>query len=284
MRRLLSLVALAALTACAAAKVNYTDPAGPRFTGGVAAAPEPSPSLRVASLNINMGLHVPGVIALFRQAPELAVADVVLLQEVDSVSVRSIADSLHMAWVYYPSTLHPKTGRDYGNAVLSRHAILADQKIPLPYLARGRRTARAAVAATVEINGQPVRVYSLHLATVIGNSPNQRYEQLQTVLADADRYPTAIIGGDFNDEAVPELALPHGFSWPTRDLPATNAFWTFDHILIKGLPGFRASSTGVVRDAQGASDHRPVWLEMALAPPVSAPLGGAAGGAVSTGP
>jgi endonuclease/exonuclease/phosphatase family metal-dependent hydrolase len=262
-------VALAGLTACAAATVNYTDPAGPRFAGGVASSPGREKTLRVASLNTNMVLHLPEVIALLREDPELGPADIVLLQEVDSVSVHTIADSLHMAWVYYPSTLHPKTGRDYGNAVLSRHAILADQKIPLPYLARGRRTARAAVAATVEINGEPVRVYSLHLATVIGNTPNQRYEQLQTVLADADRYPAAIIGGDFNDEAVPELALPHGFSWPTRDLPATNAFWTFDHFLVKGVPLSPPPAAGVVLDTHGASDHRPIWLELTPAGPLA---------------
>jgi endonuclease/exonuclease/phosphatase family metal-dependent hydrolase len=231
-----------------------------------------------------MGSHLPEVIALLQSSSELELADLVLLQEVDSVSVRTIADALEMAWVYYPATLHPKSQRDYGNAVLSRHPILADQKIPLPYLARGRRTARAAVAATVTVRGQPVRVYSLHLATVIGNTPSQRYEQLRTVLSDADRYPAAIIGGDFNDEAVPELALPHGFSWPTRNLPATNAFWTFDHILVKGLPGVRTASTGVVRDTLGASDHRPVWLELALVPQASTPLAGAAGGPVPTGP
>jgi endonuclease/exonuclease/phosphatase family metal-dependent hydrolase len=275
---------LAALTACAAAKVNYTDPAGPRFAGGVATSPEEETALRVASLNISMGSHLPEVIALLQSSSELELADLVLLQEVDSVSVRTIADALEMAWVYYPATLHPKSQRDYGNAVLSRHPILADQKIPLPYLARGRRTARAAVAATVEVHGQPVRVYSLHLATVIGNTPSQRYEQLRTVLSDADRYPAAIIGGDFNDEAVPELALPHGFSWPTRNLPATNAFWTFDHILVKGLPRIRTASTGVVRDTLGASDHRPVWLELALVPQASTPLAGAAGGPVPTGP
>jgi endonuclease/exonuclease/phosphatase family metal-dependent hydrolase len=283
-RRLLPLMVLAALTACAAAKVNYTDPAGPRFAGGVATSPEEETALRVASLNISMGSHLPEVIALLQSSSELELADLVLLQEVDSVSVRTIADALEMAWVYYPATLHPKSQRDYGNAVLSRHPILADQKIPLPYLARGRRTARAAVAATVEVHGQPMRVYSLHLATVIGNTPSQRYEQLRTVLSDADRYPAAIIGGDFNDEAVPELALPHGFSWPTRNLPATNAFWTFDHILVKGLPRIRTASTGVVRDTLGASDHRPVWLELALVPQASTPLAGAAGGPVPTGP
>ena len=278
-------MALAALTACAAAKVNYTDPAGPRFAGGAAVSRTEETALRVASLNISMGAHLGSVITLLQSTPELELADLVLLQEVDSVSVRTIADSLAMAWVYYPATLHPKSQRDYGNAVLSRHAILADQKLPLPYLARGRRTARAAVAATVEINGQPVRVYSVHLATVIGNTPNQRHEQLRTLLSDADHYPAAIIGGDFNDEAVPELALPHGFTWPTRDLPATNAFWTFDHILVKGLPGFRTASAGVVRDTLGASDHRPVWLELALVAPAGTPLAGSTGGqAPVTGP
>jgi endonuclease/exonuclease/phosphatase family metal-dependent hydrolase len=213
-----------------------------------------------------MGLRLDRVIALLRDSPELRPAGVVLLQEVDSVTVRVIADSLGMAWVYYPATLHPKSGRDYGNAVLSRYPILEDSKVPLPYLARGRRTARAAVAATLDVGGHPIRVYSLHLATVIGNSPNQRYEQFRTVLADAEYHEAVIIGGDFNDEAVPELALERGYRWPTRDLPPTNAFWTFDHFLVKGVETRGETPAGVVKDPAHSSDHRPVWVDLLPAP------------------
>jgi len=262
-RRLCSLAALATLTACAAATTNYTDPYGPRFAGGAAVTPGYHDELRAVSLNINMALHLERVIELLRDTPSLRRADLVLLQEVDSVTIRDIADSLGMAWVYYPATLHPKSRRDYGNAVLSRWPIVEDAKIPLPYLARGRRTARAAVAATVEVDGHALRVYSVHLATVIGNSPRQRYEQLETVLADASRYPAVLIGGDFNSEAVPELGFRHGYDWPTKRLPPTNAFWTFDHFLTRGLPASWSISAGVAADTLGASDHRPVWVEFA---------------------
>ena len=267
MRRLLPALAVAGLTACAAASTNYTDPAGPRFAGGTAQGSRVEPTIRVATLNIDMGLHLDRLIALLRQAPDLRPAEVVLLQEVDSVTVRAIADSLRMAWVYYPATLHPKSGRDYGNAVLSRFPIRDDWKVPLPYLARGRRTARAAVAATLDVAGHPLRVYSVHLATVIGNTPEQRYAQLRTVLADAEPYPAVVIGGDFNSEAVPEVALQHGYDWPTRRLPPTNAFWTFDHFLVRGIATPASSAAGVVPDPAGASDHRPVWVDLVPSAP-----------------
>jgi endonuclease/exonuclease/phosphatase family metal-dependent hydrolase len=104
----------------------------------------------------------------------------------------------------------------------------------------------------------------VHLATMTANGPGSRREQLQAVLEDADRYDVAILGGDFNSETVPEVALTRGFVWPTRDLPRTSILWTFDHILLKGLVPAGAAAFGVVTDARGASDHRPVWMRIPL--------------------
>jgi len=110
----------------------------------------------------------------------------------------------------------------------------------------------------------PVRVYSVHLATMVGNGPNDRRDQLRTVLADADSFPTVLIGGDFNSETVPEIALPRGYLWPTRDLPHTDSFWTLDHVLLKGLTLAAPPAVGLVREIHGASDHKPVWARVVL--------------------
>ena len=54
----------------------------------------------------------------------------------DEPGARAFADSLGFGYVYFPATLHPVTGRDFGNAVLSRFPIEDERKIVLPFLAR----------------------------------------------------------------------------------------------------------------------------------------------------
>jgi endonuclease/exonuclease/phosphatase family metal-dependent hydrolase len=209
--------------------------------------------------------HVDRAIALLEANDSLRDADIVLLQEMDEPGVQAVAGALGFGYVYYPATRRGETHRDFGNAILSRWPMENDRKIILPHRARFNGSQRIAVAATVRIGARRVRVYSVHLATMIGNGPNARRDQLRTVLADADRYPVTIIGGDFNSETVPEIALAHDLAWPTRGLPRTNGLWTFDHVLLRGLAVPDTSDVGVVKDVQGASDHRPVWARLVFA-------------------
>jgi len=257
--------ALLLLAGCASALI-YPDPAGPRY-GGVApaAAPTATDSIRVVTFNIAFARGTQQAISLLRSQPGLAGADLVFLQEMDAPSTAAVAESLGLNWVYYPASLHPSTHRDFGNAVLSRWPITEDRKMILPHLARGRRTQRIAVAATVRTPGGPVRVYCVHLATMIGNGPTARREQLDSVLADADRFPTVLIAGDFNSETVPEIALQHGYAWPSRRLPHTSGHWTLDHMLLRGLALASDSAIGVGRD-EGSSDHKPVWAVLVRMP------------------
>lgn len=263
MKRLAALLVLAASAGCRHA-VNYADASGPRYAMARAVR-EPAPrQLRVVSFNVKYATHVERAIALLRGDEALRGADVVLLQEMDARGAQTIADSLAMSYVYYPATRSPQTGRDFGNAILSRWPIREDRKVVLPHLARIGGTSRAAVGATIQVGSLRVRVYSVHLATMIGNGPNARRDQLRALLADADSLWPVIMGGDFNSETVPALAEAHGYLWPTRGLPHTNTFWTFDHFLLKGVALAGPSSVGVVADARGASDHKPVWALLTL--------------------
>ncbi|MGH7646156.1 MAG: endonuclease/exonuclease/phosphatase family protein [Gemmatimonadales bacterium] len=248
-----------ALGAACATALNYGGAAGPRYAGADFLAPAAgSDTIRVVTFNLKYSVRVNDAIGLLRTDAALRGADVVLLQEMDEPGVRAAADSLRMSWVYYPASRHPRTGRDFGNAVLARWPIVDDRKIVLPHLARFRRSQRAAVGATVLVGDLPVRVYSVHLATVIGNGPTERREQLAAVLDDAASYPAVVVAGDFNSETVPAYAADRGYAWPSRSLPHTNAWWTFDHVLLRGLALARDGSIGV-SDAAGASDHKPVW-------------------------
>lgn len=252
-------VALALLAGCASA-TNYESAVGPRFGSTLPARVDVASgdTIRVVAFNVAFAKNVSGAIELLRSRPGLARADLVLLQEMDAPSSEAVAESLGLSWVYYPATLHPVSGRDFGNAILSRWTIVADNKIILPHRARVRGSQRIAVAATVMTPRGPLRVYSVHLATMIGNGPTARRDQLRAVLADADSFPTVLIGGDYNSETVPEIALERGYAWPSRGLPRTNALWTFDHFLVRGLALVRDSAIGVVPNA-GTSDHNPVW-------------------------
>jgi endonuclease/exonuclease/phosphatase family metal-dependent hydrolase len=272
-RALLAAVLAAGGAACATA-TNYSDAAGPRYAAAPVSAP-PSDTLHVVAFNVKYAQRVDSAIALLTEDSSLRGADLVLLQEMDEPGTRRIAAALGLGYVYYPATRSPNTGRDFGNAILSRWPLEDDRKIVLPHRARIGGTQRAAVAATLRVRGVAVRVYSVHLATMLGNGPGSRRDQLRTVLVDADRYPVVILGGDFNSETVPEVALDRGFTWPTRRLPRTSVFWTFDHVLLKGLAPAGPAAFGVVSEVRGSSDHRPVWIRIPL-PAAGGPPGASA--------
>ena len=266
-----ALVALGTGTACWS--YNYSSSLGPRYIGGGAAAPQAMPAafratgtIRVATFNIQYARQVDRAIALIESTPALHEADVITLQEMDAPATRRIADALRMAYVYYPASIARKTRRDFGNAILSRWPMVADEKIVLPHHARFEGTQRIATAATIVVNGLPIRVYSVHLATQIELGPGSRRDQVRAVLADAADYPRVVVSGDMNSHGVGKEFTQAGFQWVTEHNPHTHHFWNFDHVFLKGIAAVDSAATGVVHDAQGASDHRPVWVVASLPP------------------
>lgn len=256
------LVGLAAAAGCATA-LNYPGEAGPRYAGGPSrgiATALPAPDhLRVVTFNTHFAARLARVTGLLRTAGPLAGADLVLLQEVDARATRRVAGALGLFYVYYPASVHPTTGRDFGNAVLSRWPIVADRKIILPHHGRFRDSQRVATAATIRVGGDSVRVYSLHLSLMVEVSPGARREQARAVLADAARFRRVVVGGDLNGVRVGEEFVAAGFGWPTRNNPPTFNVFTWDHIFLKGMQTRGATSGGVVDDDPETSDHRPVW-------------------------
>lgn len=263
-RRLPRLV-LAAALAVAAAACNtgriYPDADGPRFAGGTPHPPATAgwrDTLRVVSFNVEHGHAVDSALAVLTQETGVAGADVVLLQEMEEHGARRVAEALGMQYVYYPAVYRRATEQNFGNAVLSRWPIVADEKLVLPHRAIFGRTQRIATVATLRVGRVPVRVYSVHLATPPNLALRDRRDQMRAVLSDARTHPHVIIGGDFNDGDMPELATARGYAWPTRDGPRTVFFGRWDHIVFKGLDPVEGAA-GTVEDNRGASDHKPVW-------------------------
>ncbi len=248
------------LTGCGGAE-NYSSENSPRYAGSY--APETmmatSPDLRLVTFNIKFGRHIDRALQLLKERPELQNADIVLLQEMDAAGVDTMAAGLQMNYVYYPATIHPKTKRDFGNAVLTRWPIEDDHKVILPHLGMLDGSQRIAVCATVDVREQPIEACSAHFATPVELLPGERRDQVRKVMHDIDGISPAIIGGDFNSHGLGKLLTEHGFSWPTKNIGDTKGSFSLDQVFLRGL---KATHLGKVHKNLGASDHAPVWLEL----------------------
>jgi endonuclease/exonuclease/phosphatase family metal-dependent hydrolase len=169
-----------------------------------------------------------------------------------------------MGWVYYPAVVRRGTGRRFGNAILSRWPIVDDDKLILPRVSVFGRMQRIATAATLDVGGVPLRVYSVHLATPVDLSLRARNDQFRAILDDAAPHPRVIIGGDMNSGAMPRHAERRGFHWATEEGPRTAAFGRWDHIVYRGLAPAEPDPSGTILDPREASDHRPVWIRAVL--------------------
>lgn len=247
--------------ACAPVR-NYTDPAGPRYAGGAASATRPHP-LRLVTFNIRFAREIGGAIALLQTNPHLRDADVIALQEMDGPGVERIATALGLAYVYYPAALRAD-GKQFGNAVLVRGEIEDDHKLLLPNPGRFGGMRRIAVAVTASVAGRRLRIYSTHFGTPKDLSRAARRDQVDAILRDARGVGIPVlVAGDFNDrDGVARAFQAAGFHWATRDVGRTIAFFSWDHVFLRGLPGAAALRSGA-DDSRGASDHRPVWVELA---------------------
>jgi endonuclease/exonuclease/phosphatase family metal-dependent hydrolase len=260
-----AVAALLLLGACRTGS-NYSAADGPRYAGPIPRQPAPErrgDTLRIVSFNIEMAARVDSALFVLQADPRLSTADVVLLQEMDERGTRRVAESLGMGFVYYPASRRFKTGRDFGNAVLTRWPIVEDAKILLPHMGVLGGTQRIATAATIRVGDSLVRVYSVHLGTLINATPVAQRGQLRTVLADADRYPRVIIGGDMNSHGAGKAARKKGYAWPTEHGPKTTWLGRWDHIFLKGLAP-DSTGSGTVTDMHHASDHRAVWATAIL--------------------
>ncbi len=261
--RLATALLAAQALACATAH-NYVDPAGPRYAGQFAGGVFERGEIGLATFNTHYAQQVDRTIELFRRAEPLRAADIISLQEMDEDGVRKIAAALSLDYVYYPAILHPAVGRDFGNALLSRWPIQDDRKILLPHPGRTRKAQRIAVAGTILVGGLPIRVYSVHLGTLVEITPAKRRDQVAAILADADRFERVVVIGDLNSWAAGAIFEEHGFLWLTRSEGRTFGLFAWDHIFLRGLRPRPEGATGVVRNNLGASDHKPVWAEITL--------------------
>ncbi len=273
-------MALPAIASCARG-INYTDQTGPRFaspsvaeseaawSGPHVAAAEaiaelPTPdSLRVVTFNVRYAEQTALAIKVLQTSPELRNADVVMLQEMNEHAVTETATALGMGYVYYPAQLHPVPQKNFGNAILSRWPIVDDRKIILPSRSMSRGAQRVAVAATILVGRERVRVYAVHLSTILEVWFTGQSNQADAVVGAAEGYDRVVVAGDMNShDNVGAIFTDAGYFWPSRNTgPTTHKLFAVDHVFSRG---FTVGGSGAVQDNLGASDHLPVWASLAF--------------------
>jgi endonuclease/exonuclease/phosphatase family metal-dependent hydrolase len=253
---------------------NYTHPRYPRYVSLDSSSRKPDfhGTLKVITYNIRLARETEKAIDLLTNHNDLHDADILCLQEMDHRGVDLIARSLNYNYVYYPAIHHPRSARDFGNAILSKWPIISDRKIILPKSGAGKLQ-RIAVNATISVNGTKISVFSIHMK--IYTRRRQRRALIDHILSTIEpSVKNCIVAGDFNTfsksirrtflEPLKEAA----FQSATESIGWTYKYWyllnkraTLDHIFIKGMS---VISSGKVVNRK-PSDHIPVWGEMQLA-------------------
>jgi endonuclease/exonuclease/phosphatase family metal-dependent hydrolase len=245
---------------------ELSDQAGPRFSGGHSRPGRAEAgALRIVTFNVKFSRHVDRALQIFEKSPALQDLDILALQEMDEAGVEKIARRLGLNYVYYPAVVHSAHGKNFGNALLSPWRISEDQKIFLPHSGQIEKMQRIAVGATFKIGKRKLRAYSLHLGTALEILPRQRKHQVETVLADAERFSGPIvIFGDMNARGIGRFLERQGYFWATKSVRRTISLFAWDHIFIRNFEGSPRGEVGVVKDNRQASDHKPVWMVLRL--------------------
>lgn len=224
---------------------------------------------RVVCWNIEDGLDVDGGIQGLAGNENLRTAAAICLQEMDPAGVQRLAGELGLNYVYSESSRDQRSGRGFGNAILSPFPLADCSVLPLPYVAKAYGRPRAAVNAVVKWPGGDVSVWSVH-AEIASLSLTRRISQYTAVAARAvaPNPDHLVIAGDFNTttltsvEAVDELYelfdLQRVSAGAGPSLRRAGKLFHLDHVFARGLDVLHAD---VEREVI-ASDHWPLWVEL----------------------
>ncbi len=282
MRRL-AVIAVLVIASCAPHGI-------PVDTSIEATFPKPVPAsrtldaLRVVTFNIHKepASAIAHALATDRQLRD---ADVIVLQEVERIerpgtpwcsAACGIGKTLGYHAVFAAGHAIPEGS--HGVAILSRAPITSARVIPLPYFdVHANSGRRVALAATLDVAGDPVTVYAVHLDNRV--NVRDRRAQLIPVLAHAYHATTpVIIAGDFNtspftwiahvipiltttqDNRLEELVRAFGFDTPvTGSGPTHRALaMRLDAIYTRGFD----TTKFAVSDADNVSDHLALWADL----------------------
>lgn len=252
--------------------------------GSDGASSDPAP-LTIVSLNMHSVTAWETVAPAFENTPQLAEADILLLQEFaqdGSDMLRKAARTLNFHYLFAATQDCEGPGCRQGLAMFSRYPLDSPQVLLLPQNdLKYNNRCRIALQAEVVSPVGPLTLFNLHLDTRV--NAGRRVRQLGPVLeATARNSKPAIVAGDFNTanflwiqsviplpwlqrqrRAVRNAMEEHGFSTPFEKTGATFKRFPLklDWIFLRGLT---ASAFGLV-DAP-FSDHRALWTSFEKRP------------------
>lgn len=196
-------------------------------------------------------------------------ADVVVLQEADKrIPPRPAALPHEMieedGWRILPFGAPGGSLGRHGNAMLVRQDVVIER---LSHLNLPGLEPRGAILADIAIGAQPLRIVGLHLGLI----RRHRLLQVSVIMRMLHREPArpTILAGDFNDwgngAALDATAQGFTFARTGPSFPAPRPIARLDRFALS--PDLVTLATGVhsSRPARIASDHLPVWIEIAPA-------------------
>jgi endonuclease/exonuclease/phosphatase family metal-dependent hydrolase len=253
---------------------NYSHPKEPRYADSFHTRKSKmlsNKTIKIVTYNIKLAKKMRKALNLILQHTDLDNADIICLQEMDPDGVKLIANALEYNYVYYPAILHPRSNKDFGNAIVTKWPIINDQKIILPKLGPGKLQ-RIAVSATVLIHNVRIIIFCVHMKVYVKH--RERRVPIDRIIETIEpSIKHCIIAGDFNTfsksncRAILEPLKEANFQSVTEKIGWTYKYWyllnkksTLDHIFTRGL--------GVVNAGKiinrTASDHIPIWGELRI--------------------
>ncbi len=246
----------------------------------------PGCTLRVATWNVHFGADPDDLADQIDSSTQIARADVLMIQEVESYPTESatrtqrLADRLGMTWVYAPARV--EGAGTHGIATLSRYPLEDSAVRRLPHydqLINPRD--RNALATTVVLGGDRLQLINVHLDVRMGAV--DRIRQLHPAVNDID--DRVLVGGDFNTNpwawsngiipltqteaivgqqqaaVIDDYLLGKRFASALSVDTATMRIPAFsirtDDLYARGLP---ITAAGV--EYVDGSDHWPVWFDV----------------------
>lgn len=235
--------------------------------------------VRLATYNIHKCRGMDGRTRVDRIAQVIASldADVVALQEVvgaggdDCGQAAELGALLGMGWVMHSMRL--LRGKAYGNVVLSRFPITADQHCNLSC---DKREPRGCHRVDVNLNGRLLHVYNVHLGTAVFERRKQA-PRLAEFVADAAVAGPKVLLGDFNEWVKGLASKTLGAMLEGVDLsahlrrrrtyPGVLPMFHLDHIYVAGGVVVEHVSLPRTRLTLVASDHLPLVADVRMPGP-----------------
>ena len=246
----------------------------------------------VLNWNIDRGKHLDDI----KEQIRLLKPDLCIFQEVDLGARRThgedvakeLAEAFNMNYVFAPEFQELSQGTSeepayHGQALLTTLAVSSSRMIRFQHqsgfwkprrllasnvpLLQRREGGRVALVAELDNGGKPLVVYNLHLESK--GTGQLRLEQLEEVIADAQRYPAQtpiIIAGDFNSFTSHSSLIPR-----LRQAGFRSAFGdqrVRTHVMVGALDWIFVRGSIECERAQvlrvPGSDHYPITVDIRL--------------------